>query len=315
MKVLMIGKGFSNSELGVSSFISELAVALRDLGIEVDVFPISKNGLKGYLESIFKLNKLLRKKKYDIVHGHYLLSGIVSILQFRALPVVTLIGCDINIQRLRFLAKMTVFKRAKAIIFVTEKLQIIAGYKKESYVVQYGVDLRKFFPVEKITSREQLGWKDSGYNILFSSSFERIEKNSKLAFKAIEILNSRGIKCTLIEFKNIPAEKLNHYYNASDLLLLTSIREGSPQCLKEAMACNLPAVLTDVGDVKEVTSSLEGYIITSFDAFEIADAIENVFLKVKMRTKGRDRIVNLKFDIESKAIETLGIYKRLTNEN
>ncbi len=41
---------------------------------------------------------------------------------------------------------------------------------------------------------------------------------------------------------------------ASDVLLLTSYWEGSPNVIKESMACNLPIISVDVGDVKEVIS-------------------------------------------------------------
>jgi teichuronic acid biosynthesis glycosyltransferase TuaC len=48
----------------------------------------------------------------------------------------------------------------------------------------------------------------------------------------------------------VPHEKIPIFLNASEVLLLTSKSEGTPHTVKEALACNLPVVLTYVGDVK-----------------------------------------------------------------
>jgi teichuronic acid biosynthesis glycosyltransferase TuaC len=308
MRILMVASGNSLSGYGVNSFVYEQTLALRSKGIEVEIFPINGKGVSGYLKAALKLNKYVRKNHFDVVHGHFILSGIVSLMQFRCSVVVSFIGCDINIPSYRLLAKYLVIKRAKAIIFVSEKLKKMANFRRISYVLPYGVDLKKFFPIEKQYARRKLHWTEDVYHILFASSFDRIEKNSKLAFEAIEILREKAIYCKLIEFKNIKAEELNYYYNASDLFLMTSIREGSPQSLKEAMVCNVPAVLTDVGDVKQVT---EGYIVSSFNPYDIADAIERVLAKKNLRTNGRERIINLKLDIESQTHKLLEIYESI----
>ena len=64
--------------------------------------------------------------------------------------------------------------------------------------------------------------------------------------------------------------------NEADLALLTSFTEGSPQFIKEALACGTPIVSTDVGDVKEQLYGVPNSIITSFDPVEISRAIEKI---------------------------------------
>jgi len=48
------------------------------------------------------------------------------------------------------------------------------------------------------------------------------------------------------------------WLNASNVLLLTSLHEGSPTVVKEALACGLPVVSVDVGDVAERIEGIEG---------------------------------------------------------
>ena len=313
MRVIMVASGNDQPVNEVSPFVHEQAMSLRKMGIEVEIFPIVGKGFWGYFKAIFKLNKVLNEQKFDIIHGHYLLAALVTIFQFRVPVVSSFIGCDINIPKNRILARLTVFKRSKAIIFVNDKLQKISGYKRESNIIPYGLDLNKFYTVDKQAARQQLQWPEKYKYIFFASRFDRIEKNAQLAFDAIEILEKRGTKIKLIEFRNIRAELLNFYYNASDLFILTSIREGSPQSIKEAMACNCPIISTDVGDVRKLIGSTEGCYITSFDPADIAEKLKSAleFAAIKDRTNGRSRIVDLGLDSETIAGNILKVYEKM----
>ena len=312
MKVLMVASGNNQPVYEVSPFIYEQSLALREKGIEVEIFPIIGKGVFGYLKAVLKLYQLLKRKKFDIIHGHYLTAALVTILQFKVPVVASFIGRDINITKYRILSKLTVFKRAKSIIFVTEKLQKISGCKRESHIVQYGLDVNKFYPVNKQEARKHLQWTENIIYIFFSSRFDRVEKNAQLAFSAIEILEKKGIQCKLIEFRNIKAEELNLYYNACDLFLLTSVYEGSPQSIKEAIACNCPIVSTDVGDVKWVFGNTEGCYLTSFESIDVADKINltMAFVKERGRTKGRERIFEIGLDSGTIARKIIEIYEK-----
>jgi glycosyltransferase involved in cell wall biosynthesis len=311
----MVASGNGQWVYGVSSFVYEQTMALREIGIEVEIFPIIGKGIPGYLKAVYKLNKFLKGKKFDIIHGHYLLAALVTILQFKIPVVATFIGSDINIPKYRVLSKLTVFKRAKSLIFVSEKLQKVTGCKSKSHVVQYGLVLNKFYPVDKQVARKHLQWSEYEIYIFFASSFDRIEKNAHLAFDAIKILKKKGIKCNLIEFLNIKAEDLNFYYNASDLFLLTSINEGSPQSIKEALACNCPIVATDVGDIKWIFGDTDGCNLTSFEALDIAEKIIEAieFAKQNGRTNGRKRIIELGLDSETVARKLISVYNKVLN--
>lgn len=103
--------------------------------------------------------------------------------------------------------------------------------------------------------------------------------------------------------------------NSSDFLLLTSFREGSPQVIKEAMACNCPIVSTDVGDIKWVIGNTEGCYLTTFDPKVVAEKLKMAieFAQTKGRTNGRDRIIQLGLDAESVAKKVLEVYQKVLN--
>jgi glycosyltransferase involved in cell wall biosynthesis len=103
------------------------------------------------------------------------------------------------------------------------------------------------------------------------------------------------------------------YYNAVDVILLTSLHEGSPNVVKEAMACNCPVVSTDVGDVRWLFGDTPGYFITSFD---YKDVVEKIKLAINFRekyyqTKGRERIIDLGLDSGTVAGRIIDVYRQV----
>ena len=148
--------------------------------------------------------------------------------------------------------------------------------------------------------------------ILFCSSFDIKVKNYQLAKDAIKILSEYEIE--IIELKNKSREEVNLLLNACNLLLLTSLSEGSPQIIKEAMACNCPIVATDVGDINEVIENTEGCYITSFDSREVAQKIHKAiqYSKTKEKTMGRENVKH--FDNKNISNNINNIYQRIGNQ-
>ena len=89
-------------------------------------------------------------------------------------------------------------------------------------------------------------------------------------------------------------QKLVYYYNAADMLLMTSLSEGSPNVIKEAMACNCPIVSTKVGDVEEIVANTKNCYLSDWDPENISKLILKIYDN-RDRTNGRNNILNLDY--------------------
>lgn len=269
----------------VNPFISEQVDALSKIGVITEYYIIKGKGIKGYLTNMLPLHNKIREGKFDIIHAHYGLSGLLSAIQ-RKVPVITTFhGSDIHQKSIRRLSWLAAKLSAHSILVeksFIDKLKL----KKNYTVLPCGIDLKVFTPVERNEARKQMKYDPAEQLVLFASSFDNKVKNYGLARSAVGKLP--GIR--LIELKSYTRQEINLLMNAADALLLTSFKEGSPQVVKEAMACNLPVIATAVGDVPEIVEGIPGNHIVPYDPDVIADALKNV-LDQKIRPANRPRIL------------------------
>ena len=255
MKVLIVCSGnVENFDFEIHhAFVFEQIESVKKYyNIEYDTFFIKGTGVVGYLGNLKKLRKKIREYSPDFVHAHFGLSGLLVCLQRIAPVVITFHGSDANLPELKYYSKLAA-KLSKYNIFVSEKIQKRIDGNKRYSIVPCGINLDTFYPIVMKTAREKLNMNPEKKYILFSSSFTNTVKNAALALSAIAMLQ---FSIEFIELKNKNREQINLLLNASNLLLLTSTTEGSPQIIKEAMACNCPIVATDVGDIREVIARL-----------------------------------------------------------
>jgi hypothetical protein len=182
---------------------------------------------------------------------------------------------------------------------------------KNKEILPNGVDLALFYPIPKDEARNVLNFDRLRKIVLFASDSNRPEKNYSLAEKAVRMIKDQDIQ--MIELKNISQQQLRFYYCASDLLLLTSLHEGSPNVIKEAAACNCPIVSTDVGDVRWVVGDTEGCYVSSFDPQNVETNLRSAlrFSEEKIRTTGRERIIKIGLDDETIAKKILEVYRKI----
>ena len=170
--------------------------------------------------------------------------------------------------------------------------------------------------VEQLTLNQ---WVQSKLNkeikyVLFAGAFDNAVKDSTLAHQVIEIANNTTCaagEIELIELKGYTRNQVTALMYNCHALLMTSKTEGSPQVIKEAMACGCPIVSVDVGDVAERTSGLEGcYVVTSREPKDIAEALQKA-LAFNSRTNGRERIIEMGLSNEQVAKRLESIYENV----
>lgn len=284
----------------VVPYIAEQIEAINKLGLVVEFFLINKKGLFGYLKSRQRLLCAIRKFKPEIIHAHYGLSGLLANLQGKVPVVATYHGSDINNPRVRIFSKLSI-KLSKYNIFVAQKLIELAKAKQNYMLLPCGVDLDLFRPKDKEECRKTLGLDSDKKYILFSGSFTNAVKNYPLAKSAVEML----CNVELLELKGYTREQVACLMNAVDGVLMCSLSEGSPQFIKEAMACNCPVISTNVGDVPQHIAGLSGCFLVDATAESISQGIKQVYA-YNMKTKGRERM--LEYDNKIIARKIIAIY-------
>ncbi len=323
MKILFVSSG--NSTRGISPIVKKQGESLSLQNIDLQYFLISQPGFKGYIKSIINLRKHLQTNKYDIIHAHYGLSGLVAWLAKRKEKLLVsfmgddLIGSHTPAGKFTFFSKIIANLNALlASVFydhaiVKSNQMLMKLERTKTTLVPNGVDLSLFKPIDKSAAKNLLQLNQNEKIILFASSPSRSEKNYTLCKQAVEFINLPDIR--LLTVSEVSQEELVLNYNAADVLVLSSFHEGSPNVIKEAMACNCPIVSTDVGDVKWVIGNTEGCFLSSFDAKDFADKINNAldFSAHRGRTNGRARILELSLDSASVAKKIIDIYKKLLN--
>ena len=166
---------------------------------------------------------------------------------------------------------------------------------------------RRFRPLPVKQAKERLDFNDKKH-VLFIGDPARSEKNFTLAREAVDLLGDISVELHTIFDK--PQGMLPDYLNATDLLMLTSIYEGSPNVIKEAMACNCPIVATDVGDIKWIIGNTDGCFLSSFTPKDMALKIQKALTWGK-RTNGRQRLIELELNCEKIAKRIIVIYQSI----
>ena len=308
-------------------FIEEQIAALQSCGIEILRYGITGKGIWGYLRCLPALRRAIQQHQPNLIHAHYGLSGLLANLQRRVPVVTTYHGSDINVPAVRRFSKIAmrlsahnIFVSQRNVILALSPNSLITSHLKKRYtLLPCGVNLPLPWCelqtqwVEQLTLKQWVQEKLQldAKHVLFAGAFDNAVKNAPLAKAAINELASEGVKGELIELKGYNRDQVNALMYNCDALLMTSKTEGSPQVVKEAMACGCPIVSVDVGDVAERTNGVEGcYVVSSREPAAIAEALQKA-LVFQGKTNGRKRILEMGLSNEQVAKRLIAIYQSL----
>lgn len=313
MNVLFVSSGKGKNKPGI--IVRNQAQSLSDKGIIINYFIIRGKGLISYILSVWPLYSLLKKNKFDIIHSHYYLSSIIATIalfikaQHKPPHVVSLMGSDSKLTGLnRFFVRFLSRKIWSATIVKSKSMAIDLSLINP-LIIPNGVDY------STVINKDIQKKRKNGKTILFGADPSRDSKNFNLAQKAVSLLNNPTV--TLKVVYSVTHEKIVSEINESDLVLSTSKWEGSPNLIKEAMACNKPIVATDVGDIAWLFGIEPGHFLTGFDPEDVAKKITQAldFVASHGLTNGRKRIIELGLDAETVAKRLVIVYQTVLVKN
>jgi glycosyltransferase involved in cell wall biosynthesis len=220
--------------------------------------------------------------------------------------VVSFCGSDLLGERLsgsirRWIAKYGVLashraaRRAQGVVVKSKNLQNAlpdSVDRSKVRIIPNGIDLERFKPLDRDECRERLGWKVKCFHVLFPTNSGDPCKRFELARAAVEVINRSGIQTEIHEISGVPHPEVPVWLNASDVILLTSLHEGSPNIIKEALACNIPVVSVDVGDVRERIQGIEGCYLALSEPCDLAAKLRLVQASPR-RVRGRIQMQKL----------------------
>ena len=306
----------TRADPGFGSFVKAQMESLRPFGVDFDVLFINgRESTWNYLWGIRQVRRQLRAKRYDLIHAHFGLSGWVARFEWRVPLVVSFMGDDVlgrptrngRITPAGHLLRISGFILARLATAVIVKSSPMAAQLRlpSAHVIPNGVDLNLFRPMEQAQARQSLGLASGKKFVLFPYNRNEPRKRFDLIEAAVGLARQHVPNLELVVAHGLPQEQIPLYMNAADVLVMASVKEGSPNAVKEAMATNLPVVAVDVGDVAELIGSTEGCHLVPREASALAEKIVEVCQRGR-RTNGREAIRRL--SMESVAQQIVDVY-------
>lgn len=315
MKVLHVTNLYPHKEAPTYGiFVKEQIDSLKDEDLQ-DVFFINakRSGLMEYYRATSELKKMV--KKYDIIHCHHQFSTIPVYFSFPKANIITAILGDIKKRSLinklfYFFAKIV----SKKIILKNEVPDVHGKYIR----LPNGVNLNFFKEEDPLLAKRKLGLREDQIHVLFVSNgalSNPIKRHDKF-ITIVEALNESTTGKHMFSplyLSNIKREYVASYYHAADFMIMTSDHEGSPNAIKEAMACNLPIVSTPVGDVPTLLEGVSNSFVSDTGTVNDLVALSGK-VNYAIGSSGRDRLIELGLDDESVAHQLKDVYNEVFNQ-
>ena len=303
MRVLVVTNMYPSPPLpSFGTFVHDQVQALRATGVEVDVLAFNGRESKwAYLWAFPRYWFRLLRRRYDLVHAHYVLAGIVARAQWGLPVVLTHHGPEVLGQpRWQGPLCRLITPLCDEVIHVTEEVRGRL-HDADGWVIPCGIDVDSFAPIPRDEARAHLELPLDRRLVLYAGDYWRPEKRFDLVEATMALVQRELSDAELVLLSGKPHDVVPLYMCACDALVLTSDLEGSPMVVKEAMACNLPVVSVRVGDVPEIIGETPGCALAERDPADIAARLVDV-LREPRRTDGRQRIGHLRHDVIARRV-------------
>jgi len=270
--------------------VQRLAAALRAQGHRVEVVGLSAGGGPWrYFRARPRVAHAIHDLRPDVIHVHFGYSGLA--LPRTTVPVVTTFnGDDLHgtlgkaghptwRSRLGTLASQYTAWRSARCIAVSATLRERLwgrGARAKTVVIRDAVDQTLFRPLSRSAARARLGLEEDALLVIFPHDVSQPTKRVWLAEAAVAELQ-RSLPATKLWIVNgKPPDEMPWYYAAADVMLMTSLREGGPSSVKEALACGIPVVSVEVGDTELFREAADGVRLAADEPVALAAALHDV---------------------------------------
>jgi len=297
---------------GFGAFVRAQADSVKSLGVEVDVLSmLGGHPTVRYPLGLMHLRQRLREKRADLVHAHYGYSVALASMQTKAPVVGSYCGSDLYSPRQRVLCSWA-GRRIAVPIVKNEEMKRLLG-RRDTVVLPNGVDLSVFRPGDRADARRRLSLAPDGVHVLFPYDPGRREKRHDLALETVRALQrSTGRPASLLVVHDQDRETYLRHLHAADAMLMTSAWEGSPNAVKEALACDLPVVSTRTGDVPAMVEGLRRSAAVEATPTSLAAALE---IAITSEADGEGPVRMSAYSSETAARRLLQCYRRALGQD
>lgn len=287
-------------------FARRQAECLAAQGVEAPIFYLrSRTSPARLLGEMVRFRSDIATRRPDVIHAHFgTMTALFSALGCGMLPlVITYRGSDLNPPPASYscraklratwgrLFSQLASLRARKIVCVSRRLSNHLWWRRELVaILPSGVDAEVFYPEPRLAARRSLGWSDAESVALFHGGHDSKVKGLDLALAAVGEARRKvpSLRLEILD-GNVSPAMVPRLMNAADCLLLTSVSEGSPSVVQEALASNLPIVSVAVGDVEERLAGVEHSIVATPDAAVLGRALARL-VDPPRRSDGRKKL-------------------------
>jgi len=255
-------------------FVSEQVAALRRIpSVErVDVmFVDGDRSAWNYARGGGRLHRAVRRGSYDVVHAHWGLTGAVAVTQRRLPVVITFHGSDLAVKRWHRLVSRTAARFSAANICVSRAGLAFLGRPGEH--IPCGVDRTVFRPLDRSAARRDFDVPDDALALMFPGPPARKVKGYSRFEEVRDALIARVTNVHELRLDGIARADVPRLMAATDVIAMTSLSEGSPMAVMEALACGVPIVATDVVDVRRMLDGARRAFVAPFSVNEFTAAV------------------------------------------